>query len=397
MSYLFGVHCLSQDTGAPMVPVIYDAIRTHYLINASSEADLIIGFVPLPRWPPPSDAFARPKFMQKLCAHLDQTVKRLAKLVGVRDVDSIPDSEYLDEMEKLRNVFVLTPLVPGLNNITRNRGLNNVCRSFGFKRANELTLIFDADKPDATFRPPADNPRVHKVPIPYMSNIRWSERLVQDPPWVRSLARGRTALMSFVGSVGDPGTPRYAARSAMMRGCIAAGPSMCEVIDFTSGNGCEGIPEYLGEHDVKSFRCIRRVFRLKARSIFCLEPPGNSPGRKSIIDSLLSGCVPVFLQDEHMAAHFDQYLPWHFGWRRNASVSYSAQKLVSGSLSFETIVTDLAQMNSTGGVRALQQTIAKNAHNLVYGIRGHYRDDDAIGLMLRGLVEWTRSTYGYKS
>ena len=119
-----------------MVPVIYDAIRTHYLINASSEADLIIGFVPLPRWPPPSDAFARPKFMQKLCAHLDQTVKRLAKLVGVRDVDSIPDSEYLDEMEKLRNVFVLTPLVPGLNNITRNRGLDNVCRSFGFKRAS---------------------------------------------------------------------------------------------------------------------------------------------------------------------------------------------------------------------------------------------------------------------
>ena len=102
----------------------------------------------------------------------------------------------------------------------------------------------------------------------------------------------------------------------------------------------------------------------------------------------------MLLQDEHMSTHFDSYLPWHFGWRRNASIVYSAHKLISSSLRFETIVADLVRSNATGAVFALQQTISERGHNLVYGIDGHYRDDDAVGLMLRGLVEWQRGLAG---
>lgn len=393
-SYLFGVHCFSQDTGAPMIPVIFDAINKRYRTNSTADADLFFGFVPLPVWPPPANASIDPQFMRPFCARMQQTVLRLAKVVGVRSstLDNLPRRILLEDLSRLKNAFVLTPVIPGMQ---AGKGLvDETCRSFGFGRAIELTLTFNADQPQHTKRPAADSVRVHKAPIPFMSNIRWSTELVRNPPWQLDATRARPVLMSFVGSVGDPGTPRYAVRSAMMRGCTAAGPHVCEMIDFESGSGCQGIPEHLEEDDVRSFRCIRRVFALKARSVFCLEPPGNSPGRKSIIDSILSGCVPVLLQDEHMSTHFDSYLPWHFGWRRNASIVYSAHKLISSSLRFETIVADLVRSNATGAVFALQQTISERGHNLVYGIDGHYRDDDAVGLMLRGLVEWQRGLAG---
>ena len=45
----------------------------------------------------------------------------------------------------------------------------------------------------------------------------------------------------------------------------------------------------------------RLVLRcLKANATFCIEPPGFSPTRKSTIDALLHGCIPVtFLAHKH--------------------------------------------------------------------------------------------------
>ncbi|GAV57940.1 Exostosin domain-containing protein [Cephalotus follicularis] len=42
-------------------------------------------------------------------------------------------------------------------------------------------------------------------------------------------------------------------------------------------------------------------------SEFCLQPPGDSPTRKSVFDSLVSGCIPVLF--DPFTAYY-QY-PWH--------------------------------------------------------------------------------------
>jgi hypothetical protein len=40
---------------------------------------------------------------------------------------------------------------------------------------------------------------------------------------------------------------------------------------------------------------VLSTLRLRSRSLFCLEPVGLNPGRKSQIDAILSGCIPVLV------------------------------------------------------------------------------------------------------
>ena len=54
----------------------------------------------------------------------------------------------------------------------------------------------------------------------------------------------------------------------------------------------------------------------KKQSRFCLEPEGDSPERKSIYDSVLSGCVPVLF-----SKWTDQIAPVSLrGWWQDARV-----------------------------------------------------------------------------
>ena len=65
----------------------------------------------------------------------------------------------------------------------------------------------------------------------------------------------------------------------------------CQFLDCKSG-GCDQ-PE--------------SVTKLFLESEFCLQPPGDSPTRKSVFDSLVSGCIPVLF--DPFTAYY-QY-PWH--------------------------------------------------------------------------------------
>ena len=47
---------------------------------------------------------------------------------------------------------------------------------------------------------------------------------------------------------------------------------------------------------------------------------------------------------------------------------------------------NFSQLNASGAVRDMQDVIGRNAHQLVYGGDGHYRDDDAVGSLLQGLM-----------
>ncbi|CAN6464072.1 unnamed protein product [Victoria cruziana] len=61
--------------------------------------------------------------------------------------------------------------------------------------------------------------------------------------------------------------------------------------------------------DCKVADCLNpgTVVKLLMESEFCLQPPGDSPTRKSFFDSLVYGCIPVVF--DPFTAHF-QY-PWH--------------------------------------------------------------------------------------
>ena len=48
-----------------------------------------------------------------------------------------------------------------------------------------------------------------------------------------------------------------------------------------------------------------KVMKAFQSSVFCLQPPGDSLTRRSIFDSILAGCIPVFF---HQGSAYEQYV-----------------------------------------------------------------------------------------
>ncbi|XP_022976739.1 xyloglucan-specific galacturonosyltransferase 1-like [Cucurbita maxima] len=111
--------------------------------------------------------------------------------------------------------------------------------------------------------------------------------------WQRKAHRSkRKHLVGFAGAA-RPDSPENI-RSLLIDHCAAAAAAaerLCRHMDCTSGD-CDR-PE--------------AVIELFLESEFCLQPPGDSPTRKSVFDSLISGCIPVFF--DPFTAYY-QY-PWH--------------------------------------------------------------------------------------
>ncbi|CAN6842950.1 unnamed protein product [Brassica oleracea] len=61
--------------------------------------------------------------------------------------------------------------------------------------------------------------------------------------------------------------------------------------------------------DVKANSCDDPISLMKLfeSSVFCLQPPGDSLTRRSIFDSILAGCIPVFF---NLGSAYKQYI-WH--------------------------------------------------------------------------------------
>ncbi|GAA0148243.1 glycosyltransferase [Lithospermum erythrorhizon] len=99
----------------------------------------------------------------------------------------------------------------------------------------------------------------------------------------------RKNLVSFAGGA-RPDAPDNV-RNVLINQCSAASNGNCKFLNCSSG-GCDQ---------------QETITELFMESEFCMQPPGDSPTRKSVFDSLISGCIPV-LFDPFTA--FYQY-PWH--------------------------------------------------------------------------------------
>ncbi|WOL17029.1 xyloglucan-specific galacturonosyltransferase 1-like [Canna indica] len=109
--------------------------------------------------------------------------------------------------------------------------------------------------------------------------ISWQLRLRGSP---------RKHLASFAGAAREAAAGSI--RSALIEQCVSSGGD-CGFLDCSRGG------------------CMRAeaVVELFMESEFCLQPPGDSPTRKSVFDSLVSGCIPVLFSP--FTAYY-QY-PWH--------------------------------------------------------------------------------------
>mmetsp|Transcript_15116 Transcript_15116/g.41791 ORF Transcript_15116/g.41791 Transcript_15116/m.41791 type:complete len:569 (+) Transcript_15116:97-1803(+) len=178
-------------------------------------------------------------------------------------------------------------------------------------------------------------------------------------PWDETNHADRTVLMSFVGRFDHGDVP---VRQQIQKQCqgIYQDPSICSVpsdIQRRSSLPSQGI-------------------LIKGKSIFCLEPAGDSPWRKSISDSITFGCIPVLFHEMT-----DDVAPWHWGhWKKQGRVLVDRQAFVEGRIDLYSLLSTIPPQLQT----LMQQTLSRFARQFQYSLT----DDpgrDGIHTILEGL------------
>ncbi|KAF0921865.1 hypothetical protein E2562_020327 [Oryza meyeriana var. granulata] len=131
--------------------------------------------------------------------------------------------------------------------------------------------------------------------VPYPSYFHPSSAGEVAAWQARARAARRPWLFAFAGARRANGT--LAIRDHIIDECTASPPGRCGMLDCS--HGLEGSI---------TCRSPRRLVALFASTRFCLQPPGDSFMRRSSIDTVLAGCIPVFF---HEASTFKKQYRWH--------------------------------------------------------------------------------------
>ncbi|RCV22606.1 hypothetical protein SETIT_4G233700v2 [Setaria italica] len=128
--------------------------------------------------------------------------------------------------------------------------------------------------------------------VPYPSYFHPSSAGEVAEWQARVRAAPRPWLFSFAGARRPNGT--LAIRDRIFDACDAAVPRRtCGMLDCGHSDLC---------------RSPRRLMSLFAASRFCLQPLGDSFMRRSSVDAVMTGCIPVFF---HEASTFEKQYYWH--------------------------------------------------------------------------------------
>lgn len=198
------------------------------------------------------------------------------------------------------------------------------------------------------------------VSAPYVAAVRWSAREAGPPPWADARVRPRL----FAYSATPHGSANAVAlRKALGDACARAGPAVCDA--------GERAPENAEPTDASRARAALA----KRNATFCVEPPGLTPGRASIVTALLLGCVPVLFAPEQ-----DRLWPLHWGpFREGSRVMLDAARARADPTYVEAALRAIPPAD----VAATRRLVADRAVALQYGL-----DDvpgDALHVLLRGI------------
>ncbi|CAA7040370.1 unnamed protein product [Microthlaspi erraticum] len=109
---------------------------------------------------------------------------------------------------------------------------------------------------------------------------------------IKIMNKSRRSLVSFAGGA-RPDDPN-SIRSTLIEQCISlSSDDQCRFLDCTNG----------------SCKNPKNVIDLFQDSEFCLQPPGDSATRRSVFDSLITGCIPVVFNPYTAYYQYAWHLP----------------------------------------------------------------------------------------
>ena len=131
-------------------------------------------------------------------------------------------------------------------------------------------------------------------------------------------------------------------------------------------------------------KCVRNpqiITELSLRSVFCLQPPGDSATRKGIFDCLIAGCIPVFFDSQSAQLQYIWHLPDNGS---SYSVTLPGKDVVNNQFD---VMEHLAQV-SKEVISRMQATIVGMLPQLIYGKAVPNADrtsNDAFDVCIDGL------------
>ncbi|KAK1614722.1 hypothetical protein QYE76_020239 [Lolium multiflorum] len=208
----------------------------------------------------------------------------------------------------------------------------------------------------------------------------WQEHAVPHPTsfhpsslprlraWIARARRSRRpTLMLYAGTVSKPSRPNI--RGSILAECANRTLDVCNLVDCSGACALDPI------------RYMRPM--LKAR--FCLQPPGDTPTRRSTFDAIVAGCVPVFFENASARTQYGWHLPP--GRYDEFSVTIPKDAVVLGGVQ---IVETLAAVPEEEVAR-MRERLLELAPRVVY--RRHGSEEmgmDAVDIAVEGALRRIR-------
>ncbi|KAK9755239.1 hypothetical protein RND81_01G011900 [Saponaria officinalis] len=205
---------------------------------------------------------------------------------------------------------------------------------------------FEIAVPYPTFFHPSSENEVHI----------WQEKMRQ---------KRRPYLFSFAGAPRP--NLKESIRNVIIKECLAS-----------EGNRCKFVNCKPNVTDCSKPETVMKLFQ---SSVFCLQPPGDSYTRKSIFDTILAGCIPIFL---HPASAYVQYI-WHLPKDYSSySVFIPMDELKNGNITIEKRLLQIPKKK----VVAMREEVIKLIPRIVYANPNSKVDgfEDAFDVAVKGVL-----------
>ena len=122
---------------------------------------------------------------------------------------------------------------------------------------------------------------------------------------------------------------------------------------------------------------VTKVVSWMTHSLFCLQPPGDSPTRKSFYDSILCGCIPVIFKENQIPYAFSSILDYH-----GFSVVIDISSFIQNHEHIENILRKI----SASRIKNMQRRLDEISKFMQYSETNN-NDYDATELIMRELAQ----------
>ena len=217
---------------------------------------------------------------------------------------------------------------------------------------------------DRTVQRQQENPQLiipRLVSAPYVANVRFSTTTIP----ITTENDERPFLFMYSGSL-HGSNKSIQLRTALQAACDT-NPSQCA----TAKSGSE---RRRRTTQVELEKRLPSTLKMR-NATFCPQPPGDTPGRASMMTALLLGCIPIYFAPEQ-----DRLWPLHIGpWIKDARIFIPADKIIQDSNYFINALTAIPPNR----INHMRTAIRRHARRLQYALDD--MPDDALEVLLRGL------------